>query len=101
METLQRTYGKDPFTILAVASAKEWPKVREFFPTGTSMTVLLDPPIGDDEAGVGEKAKAWGTTKLPETYLIDKEGRIRYYFVNQRDWKSAQAQQCIRSLLDE
>ena len=45
--------------------------------------------------------KRYGTSKLPETYLIDKKGVIRYYFVNQREWNSVNARRCIQALLDE
>lgn len=45
-------------------------------------------------------ALAYGTTKFPETYLIDKKGRVRFRFVNKRDWSSPAALTCIRSQLD-
>jgi len=53
--------------------------------------VLIDP---------GKKvAKSFGTVKFPETYLVDREGVVRYRFINKRDWSSPAAQACIRSLL--
>jgi thiol-disulfide isomerase/thioredoxin len=61
--------------------------------------VFLDPPQGDDTIGV--IARRWGLDKVPETALIDREGNIRAYFVKKRDWSSAVAQTCIRSVLDE
>ena len=41
-----------------------------------------------------------GTEKLPETYLIDKQGNVRQYVINKRQWDSSQAVACIKSLLD-
>jgi thiol-disulfide isomerase/thioredoxin len=68
-------------------------------PHSVPFDVLLDPPQGDDT--IGTIARRWGIEKVPESALIDKHGRLRAYFVNKRDWTSAAAQTCIRSLLDE
>jgi thiol-disulfide isomerase/thioredoxin len=68
-------------------------------PDGVPFKVFLDPPQGDDTIGViGRK---WGLDKVPETALIDRDGNIRAYFVNKRDWSSGVAETCIRSVLDE
>jgi peroxiredoxin len=99
MEVLQRHLGDDAFTVLALSSDESWDKVHEFFPQGTNLTVLLDPPRQGQQ--VGPLAVRMGSEKLPETYLIDKQGNIRYYFVNKREWASPKAIRCIRSLLDE
>lgn len=101
MEILQRELDEEAFTILAVASEPDWSTVHRFFPRGTNMTVLLDPPKGGEQGSIGPIAQRFGTTKLPETYVLDKNGRIRYYFVNKRDWRSPRALQCLRSLIDE
>jgi hypothetical protein len=63
------------------------------------MTLLLDPSAPEGE--VGELPRGYGTEKFPETFLIDKTGRVRYYFVNKRDWETSLATQCIRSLIEE
>jgi peroxiredoxin len=67
------------------------------------MTVLWDPSAAADteDAAAGALSRAYGTDKLPETYLIDREGKIRYYVVNTRNWSSPDAQRCIRALLKE
>ena len=69
------------------------------FPGGLDFDVLLDPPQGDDTIGV--IARRWGIEKVPESALIDRDGNIRAYFVNKRDWSSAVAKTCIRAVLDE
>ena len=61
--------------------------------------VFLDPP--DDDGNIGAIAKAWGIKAVPETALIDRDGNIRAYFVNKRDWSSGVAQTCLRSVLEE
>jgi thiol-disulfide isomerase/thioredoxin len=68
-------------------------------PKSVPFNVLLDPPQGDDT--IGTIARRWGIEKVPESALIDKQGRIRAYFVNKRDWTSDAAQTCLRAVLDE
>ena len=50
---------------------------------------------------VGALSMSYGTDKLPESYLIDRDGTIRYYVVNTRNWASPDAQRCIRKLVEE
>lgn len=68
-------------------------------PGGLPFTVLLDPPAGDDN--IGQIASSWGIKAVPESALIDRDGNIRAYFVNKRDWDSPVAQTCLRSVIDE
>lgn len=68
-------------------------------PDGVPYQIFLDPPNGEDTIGV--IARKWGIEKVPESALIDREGRIRAYFVNKRDWSSSVAQTCIRAVIDE
>ena len=100
MEALAQKVGSSDFEVLALASETSFEPVRRFFPHGTQMTVLLDPPA-DDQHAAGKIARRFGTEKWPETYLVDKHGVIRYYFINSRHWDSANAVACVRSLLAE
>jgi peroxiredoxin len=104
METLARRLGGTDFVILAVSSDESWQKIREFFAEGTAMTVLWDPSAAkasDAKAEAGLLSRRYGTDKLPESYLIDRDGRIRYYIVNTRDWSTPDAERCVRGLLKE
>ena len=100
MEALEQHIGRDDFVVLALASDPTWGPVRSFFPHGTGMTVLLDPPADDSDV-MGSVAKSFGTEKWPDTYLIDREGKVRYYYVNKRRWDSENAVACINALLGE
>jgi thiol-disulfide isomerase/thioredoxin len=71
---------------------------REALPNGTPFKVLLDPPPGDEN--IGKITAAWGIKAVPESALIDREGKIRAYFVNKRDWQSGVAETCLRSVID-
>jgi peroxiredoxin len=99
IEALQDRLGDD-FVVLALASSSDWQPIVKEFPLGTNMTVLLDPPASQDEQ-IGRIARAYGVPALPETFVIDRQGFIRYYFVNKRDWKSDVAVTCLRSVIDE
>ncbi|HEX5059440.1 MAG TPA: TlpA disulfide reductase family protein [Kofleriaceae bacterium] len=68
-------------------------------PKGLPFDVLLDPPEGDNN--IGQIAASWGIKAVPESALIDRNGQIRAYFVNKRDWESPVAETCLRSVIDE
>lgn len=71
----------------------------EALPRGIPFNVLLDPPAGD--GNIGSITASWGITAVPESALIDRDGNIRAYFVNKRDWESPVAKTCLRSVIDE
>jgi thiol-disulfide isomerase/thioredoxin len=99
MDELQKTFGDD-LVVLAISADETWLDIRKFFAQGTSMTVLWDPSAAKgDQPGAGALARAWGTDKLPESFLIDRDGVVRYYVVNTRDWSSPDARRCIGKLL--
>lgn len=68
-------------------------------PDGIPFKPLLDPPLSDDE-NLGPITKAWGIRAVPESVLIDRDGYIRAYFVNKRDWQAPVAHTCLRSVID-
>ncbi len=119
--------ASDDFVVLALASDHDWSSVlvalveglaptfrlppgaldlpaalkaySQALPNGTPFKVFLDPPAGD--GNIGKITAAWGIKAVPESALIDKDGTIRAYFVNKRDWESPVAKTCLRSVLDE
>ena len=111
MDKLQRIFtkdGKSDLVVLAISSDESWKDILEFFKgVGTKIEVLWDPAAGADDGKADQKGRvgslsiSYGTDKLPESYLIDRNGKIRYYVVNTRDWASPDAQRCIRALLEE
>jgi peroxiredoxin len=86
-----RSLGK-PFRVLAVSVDDGWPDVMKFFPNGTQLQVVLDT--------TREIPKKYGTDKFPESFLVDKDGTIRYYVVSDRDWSRPEVGACIESLID-
>jgi thiol-disulfide isomerase/thioredoxin len=117
----------DDFVVIALASDRQWsdvlraitealaPNVHvaktgdpmknaleaygKALPNGTAFKVFLDPPAGDDN--IGQIAASWGIKAVPESALIDRNGNIRAYVSNKRDWTSDVAETCLRSLIDE
>lgn len=94
LEKLAKRMQGKPFTMLAVSVDENWDLVRNFFPEGSSMTVLLD----KDRT----QPARFGTEKFPETFIIDPDGNIRYYVISDREiWHSGEVQSCIEALLDD
>lgn len=79
LEKLSELMRHVPFEILAVSSDQSWGDVQSFFGEQKSrMLIGLDP----------EQASAarYGTEKLPETYVVDRNGNLRLRFVNIQPW---------------
>ncbi|HEY7954370.1 MAG: peroxiredoxin family protein [Polyangia bacterium] len=92
MERMVAHMQGKPFRLLAVSIDDDWPTVRKFFEHGTDLDVLLD---ADKEV-----PKAYGTSKFPESFIVDKTGTIRYYVVSDRDWTRPAIEACLDSLAD-
>jgi len=97
LTALSRVIGPLGAQLVVVASDPSWDDVKKLIDPASGMSVWLDRPKGTEYV-LGDAAHAFGTTKLPETYLIDAEGLVRYWVVNARDWTSPDALACIQSL---
>jgi peroxiredoxin len=60
--------------------------------------VLLDPP--PDDGNLGAIAKNYGITAVPESFVVDRTGKIRHYFINKRNWDGDVAATCLQDLID-
>ena len=87
------------FQVVTIASDLDWSAVGKALPHGAPFQVFLDKP--DEEGSIGPLTTSWGTTAVPESFLIDRKGRIRMYFDNRRDWDAPIAEACIQSIIDE
>jgi thiol-disulfide isomerase/thioredoxin len=83
----------------AITLADALDAYKHALPGGVPFDVLLDKPNGDDT--IGAIAASWGIKAVPESALIDKDGNLRHYFVNKRDWQMPVAETCLRSVIDE
>ncbi|MBN2718232.1 MAG: TlpA family protein disulfide reductase [Deltaproteobacteria bacterium] len=66
-------------TLLTIAVADGFDEVASYFPRGTNLRILFDK---DDSIAGG----VFGTDKYPETFILDKDRRIRARFDGARDW---------------
>jgi thiol-disulfide isomerase/thioredoxin len=48
-----------------------------------------------------ENWKAWGNHTWPSVYLIDKQGRVRYWWYGELNWQGADGEQFMRKKLQE
>ena len=94
LEKLAKRMQGKPFTMLGVSVDENWELMRSFFPEGSAMTVLLD----KNKVTAGP----FRHRKIPETFIIDPDGMIRYYVISDREiWHSNEVQQCLEALLDD
>jgi cytochrome c biogenesis protein CcmG, thiol:disulfide interchange protein DsbE len=96
MERLVRQYRDQGFEMIAISLDPEIEEIHrfmgEFLPGQRSaMTVLWD--------AESEISQAYGTELLPETYIIDRDGRIIARFAGEYDWERPEAKQLIEALL--
>ncbi|MGF1511336.1 MAG: TlpA family protein disulfide reductase [Myxococcota bacterium] len=87
-----RFRNNEDFVFLAIATDDTWAPVESFFADEAApFTVLLDPG--------GTVARAYGTEKFPETYVVE-DGRVVGYVIGPRSWDSWYADAYLSSFLD-
>ena len=102
---ITRNLAGEDFVVLSLASDTDGELVdqslREALQNASRppFRVLFDPPEGDEN--LGQIAQSWGVQKVPDSFLIDRDGDIRMYLVNKRDWSADVVETCVRSLIDE
>jgi thiol-disulfide isomerase/thioredoxin len=75
---LAQSFDPQTFEVVTVSVDDGWQPVDKFLGKPVSFRVALD-----EGALVSRR---WGTTKFPESYLIDRDGRLRLKFVGPRNW---------------
>lgn len=94
MIKLHKASPVDDFALVMVSEDDTNKIVSDFltrsFPSTEGLPIVMDP---------GKKvALSYGSEKFPESYLIDRDGKLRYWFINKRDWGSKEAMACIESM---
>jgi peroxiredoxin len=79
LERLTKRAEKLGLKVFAVSVDKSFEEIKKALPD-TKLNVLLDA-----DSSVAAK---YGTVKFPETWVIDKEGKIIARFIGSRDWDS-------------
>lgn len=93
MERLHRRYAAEGLAILAVSEDEGGQEPVESFVRSLGLTfpILLDPE--------GVIPRAYGVTGYPETFLIDRSGRVVHHTIGPADWFADEARGMIETLL--
>jgi peroxiredoxin len=83
-----------PFQVLAVNLAEPVSRIEKFI----GMMPLNFPLLRDRDGAV---AKAWKARLLPASFLIGRDGRIKYVAYGELDWTSAPVRARVEELLNE
>lgn len=83
--------NRDRLDVWAVTTDREWSTVSRFFEGDVPSVVVRDP------SGVG--SRAFGVTSLPDSYLIDPQGRIRARFSGAQNWSTAEMEKILDQII--
>jgi cytochrome c biogenesis protein CcmG, thiol:disulfide interchange protein DsbE len=79
LSRLAQSFDPGSFEVVTVSVDEGWAPVEKFLAAQkTPYQVALD-----EGAKV---SRAYGTTKYPESYLVDRDGKLRLKFVGPRNW---------------
>ncbi len=94
MTRLNNDLIRQPFTILAVNLGEELEDIRHFLTTyPVSFPILLDPQQ--------KLTRKWKVFAFPTSYVLDRQGNIRYSVAGGIDWGSAEVRHTINALINE
>ena len=92
MRALRERLAGRPFEILTVNYGESEAKVTTFFKSaGLDFPALLDPNQ--------EAPKAWRVRVLPASFLVGRDGRVRYSVIGEIDWSTDEVMKTVRTLL--
>jgi cytochrome c biogenesis protein CcmG, thiol:disulfide interchange protein DsbE len=92
MDRLRGALEGKPFVILAVNMAEPLSRIEKF----ADATPVRFPLLRDRD---GSAARAWKAKLLPASFLIGRDGRIRYVAYGELDWTSDPVRARVNELL--
>jgi thiol-disulfide isomerase/thioredoxin len=94
MQRLQEKLADEPFAILPANVGEKKYKVWKFVKLiDFTLPVLLDTD--------SKTFNAWDASVLPTSFLLDKEGRVRYRVQGDLEWDSEEVVSVIEKLINE
>ena len=94
LQRLGRHFAGQPFAILGVNYGESDVRVAEFAKRfGVDFPVLLDPNQ--------DAPRAWRVRVLPASFVVDREGRVRYRVIGEVDWMSREIVEAVARLVSE
>ncbi|WP_304795079.1 TlpA disulfide reductase family protein [Lacisediminimonas sp.] len=92
MNRLQQKFGARGFKVIAVNLGESRGRIEQFLRT-TPVDFLI---LRDDDSSV---SKAWRVRVLPASFLVDRNGMLRYQLVGEAKWDEPSLQAPILELL--
>lgn len=83
--------NRDRLEVWAVSTDREWATVQRFLKGPMSPRVVRDPD--------GSGSRRYGVTGLPDTYLIDPQGRIKARFSGAQNWNGHKMDKILEQLI--
>ena len=80
--------------LLTISIDASWDDVAHLFPNGTDLRIFFDP---GQKVTKGE----FGTSLYPETFILDKERRVRARFDGEREWHTREMLDYIATFLPD
>jgi cytochrome c biogenesis protein CcmG, thiol:disulfide interchange protein DsbE len=85
-----------PFSLVALSADDDWGSIQRVIgPQALKMDVYRDPSNQE------KQHIRYGTEKLPETYVIDKQGRLRLRFISVQPWRDDELRSYLEWLAQE
>jgi len=92
MQRLKTKLAGRPFIVLAVNLGEPEARIRKFLrETKLNLTILLDA----DMRAAGD----WNTRILPASFVIGRDGKIRYHVIGGLDWTSERVDSVVTDLV--
>lgn len=92
LSAMQQQLAGDGVVVLAVSVDKNEKTYKEFLQRAKVSFLTAHDPQADISAG-------YGTFKYPETYIINREGKVVEKFISNQNWTDPQIIQQIRSAM--
>ena len=105
LEALAHEMKGRNFALVALSSDDSWEPIKkvlseEVLIPNTDKTLNMR-VYRDPSASTDKQQLSYGTEKLPETYVIDKQGKLRLRLINVQPWKSPEIRGYLEWLSDQ